>query len=78
MAQLRLTHEGLQPPMEEFMTKLVINGIINCERNPALGEAFDSHFAAYQRKVNTACVSESRPGELGCIYVQFQFDGDWP
>lgn len=59
------------------MTKLVLNSIPNCIREPRLAEHFDELFAIYQKRVNETCSGDPTPGSLGCIYVQFQFDADW-
>ena len=59
------------------MTKLMINAMTNCQMHPRVAESFDTAFGKFQKEVNSICYAETPATDLGCIFVQYQFDADW-
>ena len=55
----------------------MINAMTNCQSNPRLAGSFDTAFGKFQKEVNSIGYGETPATDLGCIYVQYQFDADW-
>lgn len=59
------------------MTQLKLSCISNCINDSISGHLFDDIFGRYQKCIRCDSTTESDPDSLNCIYVCFEYDGDW-